>query len=147
MEAHKQWKQHEQIKDMRHEAEAVRVRAVAKKEHREAVEQSRKCPHVEEVEDEADMSIECCKWCIMKGMPSLTFIFVLMAGIGLVCICKLNASCDACHDQKMKCKYPGKSGIGTGSGVGVSSGMGMSSPMKGQPIIVIPSPKHESLEV
>ena len=71
----------------------------------------------------------------------VTFIFVLMAGIGLVCIHKLNALCDACHDWKMKCKYPGKSGIRVGSGAGVSS------PTKGQPIIIIPSPKCKSLEV
>ena len=77
----------------------------------------------------------------------VTFIFILMVGIGLMCIRKPNTSCDACHDQKMKCEYPGKSGIGVGSGAGVSSGTGMSSPMKGQPVVVIPSPKHESLEV
>ena len=67
----------------------------------------------------------------------VTFIFILMVGIGLMCIHKLNALCNACHDQKMKCKYPGKSGVGAGSGVGASSGtgassgMGTSSPMKG----------------
>src|SRR5260221_10579730 len=38
MEAHKQWKQHEQIEDVHHEAEAARARAVADKEHREAAE-------------------------------------------------------------------------------------------------------------
>src|SRR6266436_4411323 len=73
----------------------------------------------------------------------VTFIFILMVGIGLVCIHKPNTSCDACHDWKTKCEYPGKSGIGAG----VSSGTGTSSPMKGRPIIVVPSPKHESLEV
>ena len=52
-------------------AEAARVSAAAKKEHREAAEQSRKCPHVEEVEDEADMPVEHCKWCITKGTLSL----------------------------------------------------------------------------
>ena len=51
----------------------------------------------------------------------VTFIFILMVGIGLVCICKLNALCDACHDWKTKCEYPGKSGIGMGSGVGAGS--------------------------
>ncbi len=61
----------------------------------------------------------------------VTFVFILMVGVGLVCIHKLNASCNACHDQKMKCEYPGKSGIRMGSGTGVGS------PMKGQPIIVI----------
>src|SRR5258708_17409926 len=71
MVAHKEWKQHERIEDTRHEAEAARVRAVADKEHREAVEQSKKCPHVEEVEEEVDTTVECCKWCIVKGMPSL----------------------------------------------------------------------------
>ena len=64
-----------------------------------------------------------------------------MVGIGLMCVRKLNALCDACHDQKMKCEYPGKSGIRMGSGVGVGS------PMKGQPIIIVPSPKCKSLEV
>ncbi len=53
------------------EAEAVRVRAVAEKEHREAVEWSRKHPCVKEAEDEADTSVEHCKWCITKGMLSL----------------------------------------------------------------------------
>ncbi len=71
MEAHEQWKQHERIEDVHHEAEAARVRAVADKEHREAVEHSRKCPHVKEVEDEANTPIECCKQCIMKGTLSL----------------------------------------------------------------------------
>ncbi len=56
---------------MHWEAEAVRMRAVAEKEHREAAEQARKCPCVKEVEDEADTFVECCKWCIAKGMPSL----------------------------------------------------------------------------
>src|SRR6266436_4179793 len=77
----------------------------------------------------------------------VTFVFILMVGIGLVCVCKPNTLCDACRDQKTKCEYPGKSGIRVGSGAGASSGMGMSSPMKGRPVIVIPSPKHESLEV
>src|SRR5258708_13961977 len=77
----------------------------------------------------------------------VTFVFVLMVGIGLMCVHKPNTSCDACHDQKTKCKYRGKSGIGAGSGAGASSGMGMVSPMKGQPVIVITSPKCESLEV
>src|SRR5258708_40084608 len=77
----------------------------------------------------------------------VTFVFVLMVGIGLMCIHKPNTSCDACHDRKMKCEYPGKSGVRAGSGMGASSGVGMSSPMKGRPVIIIPSPKHESLEV
>ncbi len=71
MVAHKEWKQHERIEDVCHEAEGVRVRAVADKEHREAVEQSKKCPHVEEAEEEVDMTVEHCKWCIVKGMLSL----------------------------------------------------------------------------
>ena len=37
------------------------MRAAADKEHREAAEWSKKHPHVKEVEDEADMPIECCK--------------------------------------------------------------------------------------
>src|SRR5258708_15690887 len=43
MEAHKQWKQGEQIEDARQEAEAARARAAAEKERREAAEQTRKC--------------------------------------------------------------------------------------------------------
>src|SRR5258708_7370022 len=66
---------------------------------------------------------------------------MLILGIGLICVCKPNASCDKCHDQKMKCKYPGKTSIRVGSGMGVGS------PTKGWPIIVVPSPKHKSLEV
>src|SRR5258708_17351165 len=42
MEAHKQWKQGEQIEDMCREAEAARAHAAAEKEHREAAEQTRK---------------------------------------------------------------------------------------------------------
>ena len=71
MAAHEEWKQHAQIEDVHHEAEAARVRAAANKECREAVEQSKKHPHVEEAEEEVDMTIECCKWCIMKGTLSL----------------------------------------------------------------------------
>src|SRR5260221_2733101 len=41
----------------------------------------------------------------------------------------------------MKCEYPGKTNVGAGSGVGAGS------PTKGQPIIVVPPPKRESLEV
>ncbi len=61
----------------------------------------------------------------------VTFVYILMVGVGLVCVHKPNTSCDACHDQKMKCEYPGKSGVGAGSGAGASSGTGTSSPMKG----------------
>src|SRR6266446_3899768 len=71
MGACEQWKQHERIEDAHCEAEAVRVRAAANKECREAVEWSKKCPCVKEVEEEADMPIEHCKQCITKGMPSL----------------------------------------------------------------------------
>src|SRR6266436_6778636 len=71
MVAHKEWKQHEQIEDMHCEAEAARVRAAANKEHREAAEWSKKCPCVEEVEEEVDTTVEHCKQCIVKGMPSL----------------------------------------------------------------------------
>src|SRR5258705_5292493 len=71
MAACEEWKQHERIEDMHREAEAARVRAAADKEHREAAEQSKKCPHVEEVEEEVDTTVEHCKWCIAKGMPSL----------------------------------------------------------------------------
>src|SRR5258708_38175627 len=61
MEVHKQWKQSERIKDARWEAEAARARAAAKKERREAAEQSRKCCHLEEEGAEAGMSVEHCK--------------------------------------------------------------------------------------
>ncbi len=67
MEAHKWWKQSEQIKDTHQEAEAARARAVAEKECREAAEQSRKCRHLEEEGVEAGMSIEHCKGCSAKG--------------------------------------------------------------------------------
>src|SRR5260221_1605685 len=39
------------------------------------------------------------------------------------------------------CEYPGKTNVGAGSGAGASS------PTKGQPVVVVPPPKHESLEV
>ncbi len=71
MASHEEWKQHERIEDVHHEAEAARVRAAADKEGREAAEWSKKCPRVEEAEEEVDMTIECCKQCITKGMPSL----------------------------------------------------------------------------
>ena len=67
MEAHKQWKQSEWIEDACWEAEAARARAVAKKECREAAEQSKKCCHLEEEGAEAGASIECCKQCSTKG--------------------------------------------------------------------------------
>src|SRR5260221_4257698 len=71
MAARKEGKQHEQIEDTHCKAEAARVRAAADKEHREAAEQSKKCPHVEEAEKEVETTVECCKRCIVKGMPSL----------------------------------------------------------------------------
>src|SRR5258708_35954478 len=71
MVACEEWKQHERIEDMHHEAEAARVRAAANKECREAAERSKKHPCVEEAEEEVDTTVEHCKWCIMKGTPSL----------------------------------------------------------------------------
>ncbi len=56
-------------------------------------------------------------------------------GVGLMCVCKPDASCGECCKQKMKCDYPGKTSIRVGSLT------------KGQPIIMVPTPKHESLEV
>src|SRR5258708_233945 len=41
----------------------------------------------------------------------------------------------------MKCEYPGKTNVGAGSGAGAGL------PTKGQPIVVVPPPKCESLEV
>src|SRR5260221_10717229 len=58
-----------------------------------------------------------------------------------MCVCKLNALCNKCHAWRMKCKYPGKTNVGVGSG------MGAGLLTKGWPIIVVPPPKHESLEV
>jgi len=62
MEACEQWKQGERIEDTHQEAEAV-----AKKERREAAEQSRKHCCLEEEGAEAGMSIEHCKRCSTKG--------------------------------------------------------------------------------
>src|SRR5258708_23181491 len=67
MEAHEWWKQGEWIEEACQEAEAARAWAAAKKEHREAAEQSRKCRRLEEGEAEAGMSVECCKQCAVKG--------------------------------------------------------------------------------
>src|SRR5258706_15364942 len=52
-----------------------------------------------------------------------------------MCVCKLNALCDECRTRRTKCKYPGKTNVGAGS------------PTKGRPIVVVPPPKRESLEV
>src|SRR6266436_2246100 len=67
MEACKQWKQGERIEDAHWEAEAARAHAVAKKERREAAEQTRKCCRLEEGEAEAGTSVKCCKQCAAKG--------------------------------------------------------------------------------
>src|SRR5258708_2179326 len=56
---------------------------------------------------------------------------MLIFGVGLVCVCKPNASCE----------YPGKTNIGVGSGAGAGL------PTKGRPVVVVPPPKRESLEV
>src|SRR5260221_8080390 len=69
------------------------------------------------------------------------FISVLIFGVGLMCVCKLNALCDECCTWRTKCKYPGKTSIRAGSG------MGAGLLTKGQPVIVVPPPKCESLEV
>src|SRR5260221_7046666 len=66
---------------------------------------------------------------------------MLIFGIGLVCVRKLNALCDECRAWRMKCEYPGKTNVGAGSGAGAGS------PTKGRPVVVIPPPKRESLEV
>src|SRR5260221_7662963 len=66
---------------------------------------------------------------------------MLIFGVGLMCVCKPNASCDECCAQRTKCEYPGKTNVGAGSGAGAGS------PTKGRPIIVVPPPKCESLEV
>src|SRR5258708_30297579 len=75
---------------------------------------------------------EVCLW---------SFISVLIFGVGLVCVHKPNASCDECRTRRTKCEYPGKTNIRVGSGAGAGS------PTKGRPVIVIPPPKRESLEV
>src|SRR5258706_196237 len=56
---------------------------------------------------------------------------MLIFGVGLVCVRKPNALCE----------YPGKTNVRVGSGAGAGS------PTKGQPVVVIPPPKRESLEV
>src|SRR5260221_8758778 len=66
---------------------------------------------------------------------------MLIFGIGLMCVRKPNASCDKCCARRTKCEYPGKTNVGAGSGAGAGS------PTKGRPVIVVPPPKHESLEV
>src|SRR5258708_39863347 len=71
MVACEEWKQCEQIEDVHREAEAARVRAVADKEHREAVEWSKKRPRVEEAEEAVDMTVEGCKQCLGQGRASL----------------------------------------------------------------------------
>src|SRR5258707_3488459 len=66
---------------------------------------------------------------------------MLILGIGLMCVRKPNALCNKCRARRTKCKFPGKTNIGAGSG------MGAGSPTKGRPVIVVPPPKHKSLEV
>src|SRR5260221_2228882 len=66
---------------------------------------------------------------------------MMIFGIGLMCVQKLNASCDKCRAWRTKCEYPGKTNVGAGSGAGAGS------PTKGRPIVVVPPPKRESLEV
>src|SRR5258708_22651693 len=66
---------------------------------------------------------------------------MLIFGVGLVCVHKPNASCDECHARRTKCEYPGKTNVGAGSGAGAGS------LTKGRPVIVVPPPKRESLEV
>ena len=66
---------------------------------------------------------------------------MLIFGVGLVCVRKPNASCDECRARRMKWEYPGKTNVRAGSGAGAGS------PTKGQPVIVVPPPKRESLEV
>ncbi len=66
---------------------------------------------------------------------------MLIFCIGLVCVHKPNALCDECCDQKTKCEYPGKTSVRVGSG------MGAGLLTKGQPVIMVPSPKCKSLEV
>ena len=46
---------------------------------------------------------------------------MLILGIGLMCVCKLNASCNEYHAWRMKCEYPGKTNIRVGSGAGAGS--------------------------
>src|SRR5258707_6779125 len=58
-----------------------------------------------------------------------------------MCVRKPNASCDECRTWRTKCEYPGKTNVRVGSGAGAGS------PTKGQPVIVVPPPKCESLEV
>src|SRR5258708_16493741 len=58
-----------------------------------------------------------------------------------VCVCKPNASCDECQSKRTKCEYPGKTNVRVGSGTGAGS------LTKGRPIVVVPPPKHKSLEV
>src|SRR5258708_36825603 len=56
-------------------------------------------------------------------------------GVGLMCVHKPDASCGECHKQKTKCEYPGKTSIRVGL------------PTKGQPVVMYPTPKCESLKV
>src|SRR5258708_24239138 len=56
MAAREEWKQHERIEDTCCKAEAARVGAVGNKEHREAAEWGKKCPHVPGGGEEVEMT-------------------------------------------------------------------------------------------
>ena len=59
-------------------------------------------------------------------------------GIGIVCIHKPNQACDLCCAHKMKCEWPSKSAKPSTS---------VSSPTRDWPVVLVPAPKQESLEV
>src|SRR5258708_21128077 len=68
VEAHDRWKQSEQVEDVCRESEAARAQAATEKEWREAVEQSRKHPHLEDdVGTSASTIVVHCKGCIARG--------------------------------------------------------------------------------
>src|SRR5258708_38120377 len=68
VEARDRWKQSEQVEDVRREAEAARVWAATEKEWREATEQSRKHPCLEDdVGTSASAVVVHCKGCIARG--------------------------------------------------------------------------------
>ena len=59
-------------------------------------------------------------------------------GIGIVCVRKPDQACDLCCACKMKCEWPSKSAKPSTS---------MSLPTRDWPIVLVPAPKWESLEV
>ena len=68
VEARDCWKQSKQVEDVHQEAEAARVWAATEKEQREAMEQLRKHPHLEDdIGMSASAIIACCKGCIARG--------------------------------------------------------------------------------